>query len=277
MSNQGRSRTTANSKPLCALAALAAVLLLAGCAAVRVLPEAPREFDFDRDTFAFANEVTWKRDLPKLASASNEIPPMAIESDYKLHCFPVSRSSRQFFMHAKFAPSLPRASDDEYRELIDEVVSRDDRGDRSDPHPVVIPGYADLRAFSQDKEALLKDGIGTAMDSYTQRGNWRMIFPFTRRHQKNTAAQVLWMLHAKRPAVVHLVRFPKITINHAVLLYDAVETPKEIRFTTYDPNYSETPLVLTYDRATQTFSFPPTFYYAGGPVNVYEIYRRGLF
>lgn len=251
------------------------LLSVAGCAATPIQePGHGRAYDFERDSFSFVNEVLWK--LPSLTFAVVD-PPAPALSGYHHRCFVIARSSRQFFLHARFDPRLPPATDVIYRQLIGQVVSRDPRGDLPDARPVVIPGYVDLREFSQDKESLLKAGIGSALDSYFQRGNWRMVLPFTRRHQQRVSVQVLRMLQASRPAVVHVVRFPLITINHAVLLYDAVETPAEIRFTTYDPNNSEEPLVLTYNRATRTFAFPATNYFWGGPVNVYEVYRRGLF
>jgi hypothetical protein len=87
------------------------------------------------------------------------------------------------------------------------------------------------------------------------------------------AAECVADLKENRPPLVHVVRFPQLTINHAVLLYAAKETDKEILFTTYDPNKPEHPAMLTFDRATRTFSFPFNDYWPGGRLDVYEIYR----
>ena len=76
------------------------------------------------------------------------------------------------------------------------------------------------------------------------------------------------------PIVVHLVRFPQLTINHALVLFSANETKNEIQFAAYDPNRSDAPVSLKYNRATQTFLFGPNDYFPGGRVDVYEVYHR---
>lgn len=251
---------------------LGAVLLAAACASVPLEPIRGRAFDIERDSFAFSNDILWV--LPTSLEAA---PPAPGNTDYHHRCMVVARSARQFFLHARFDPALPQASDAQYRKVVHEIVWRDPRGDLTDDDPVVVPGYADLREFSKQKESLLKEEMGSVLDTYFQRGNWRMTLPFTRSHQERVAGQVLRMVEAGRPAVVHVVRFPVIAINHAILVYAAQETPESVRFTFYDPNNPDEPRVLSYDRASRTFIFPTTNYFWGGPVNAYEIYRRGLF
>lgn len=248
----------------------ALVLGAAACAAGPPAPSGVRAYDPERDSFAFANQTVWA----PLALAGPAGPPGA---GYYHRCFVMARSVRQFHLHARFDPSLPALADTAYRDLIREVVARDPRGDRAATAPVVFPGFADLRGFSRSHEVLLKDGIGSALGSYFQVGNWRLFFPFTRSHQARVAEQLQRMLATGRPAIVHAVRFPIISINHAVMVYAAAATPAGVRFTAYDPNVPDAPLVLTYDRAARTFLYPATNYFWGGPVNVYEVYRRGLF
>jgi hypothetical protein len=62
-----------------------------------------------------------------------------------------------------------------------------------------------------------------------------------------------------------------------VLVFHAEPTPSEIRFHAYDPNDVERPVVLVFDRASASFRFPGTAYFAGGPVNVYEIFTGVFF
>jgi hypothetical protein len=143
-----------------------------------------------------------------------------------------------------------------------------------DSKRVVIPGYADLRRFSEAQEQLLKSECGGAWESYLQRGNWRMIFPLSRNSQKFTAESLIASLKQNRPPVIHLVRFPQLTMNHAALVFDARETEAEIHFSIYDPNQPASPRTLTFDRATETFIFPANNYFSGGRVDVYEIYRN---
>jgi hypothetical protein len=243
-------------------------LLLCGCATTG--PAFRRPFVFKQDTFAFANELVWEyRFDPATAQTlhTRRKPPPA----YTHHCFVIARSARQFFQHARFDPGLAKADEATYRNLIERVVSTSPRRNLKDK--IVIPGYANLYAFSQAQERLLKAGCGGAWQSYFQRGHWRMIFPLTRRHQEKMAEQLTASLKGNRPPVVHLVRFPSLSINHAVVLFGLAENDREIQFAVYDPNRPEQPAQLIYDRSVRRFTFPANNYFAGGRVDVYEIYR----
>jgi hypothetical protein len=121
---------------------------------------------------------------------------------------------------------------------------------------------------------MLKEECGGAWRSYVQRGHWRMVLPFSRKHQARTAANILLNLQRNRPPVLHVVRFPALSINHAVMVFDATETGAAVHFEVYDPNDPATPMVMTYDRHTRTFSLPPSNYFHGGRVDVYEVYHR---
>jgi hypothetical protein len=189
----------------------------------------------------------------------------------------VARSARQFFQFAQFEPDLPKADEATYRKLIRRVVAQDPQRNLPDSDRIVIPGYANLREFSVGQEHSLKAKCGGAWRSYFQRGHWRMIFPFSREHQRKTAESLVAKIKHNRPPVVHIVRFPQLTINHALVLFDATETEKEIQFAVYDPNKPEKPSRLTFDRATKTFSFPANDYFPGGLVDIYEIYRDFFF
>ncbi len=243
--------------------------------AAKAVP-AVRGFDFDRDTFAYANETKWSYAVDP-ATGCQVSTPRVPEPDYTLHCFVVARAARQFWLHAHFDPSLPEPDAAMCRQLILTVVSRSAQTASPAERKVLIPGYRGLREFSQAQEALLKAHCGGAWRSYFQRGNWRMTFPFSRGHQASEAARLTTALRQGKPLVVHALRFPQLTINHAVLLFGAVETAGGISFQAYDPNVPEREVPLTFDRATRTFSLPPLHYFAGGRVDVYEIYRGWVY
>ena len=234
-----------------------------------------RPFDFARDTFAFVNELEWKyRRDPATGVVSPDGSNEA--SVYTKRCFVLARSARQFFQFARFDPRRPRTSEADYRRLVRAVIARDP----SETGPVerlVVPGYASLRDFSRDWEPLLKRELGGWEDSEFQRGNWRMIWPFSRGHQQSGALAMAAEIAVHRPPVVHLHDFPELAINHAVLLYRVAETPTEIRFDAYDPNQNARPLRLTFARAVGRFVLEPTHYFTGGPVAVYEVYRSALY
>lgn len=236
------------------------------------LPAPARAFDFQKDTFSFANELTWDYHYDSNGHwTSHKRSP---KPDYTLHCFVLARSARQFFDHARFDPNQPVADEKTYRRLIRRVVWISPRKRLPELQKIVIPGYADLRSFSAAHEKLLKAQCGSAWQSYFQRGNWRMIFPFSRAKQARMALQILSHLRPDHPVIVHLLRFPQLSINHAVVLYAARETKREIQFTTYDPNNPESPITLTFDRATRMFVLPATNYFPGGALKAYEVYWK---
>jgi hypothetical protein len=248
-----------------------AALLLAGCATPPPPPPDSRHFIFEQDTFAYANDLVWEYHFDEHGKWTHQL--RVPKSDYTHHCFVVARSAKQFFHHALFDPALPKADSVTYRSRIRDVVSAGARNRLPDASKIVIPGYANLREFSREQEGLLKAQCGGAWQSYFQRGHWRMIWPFSRHQQHQTAERLLKAIRQNAPPVVHLVRFPSLTINHAVALFDVQETAGSIEFEAYDPNSPEQPATLTYDRGRRTFSFPTTAYFPGGRVDVYEIYR----
>jgi hypothetical protein len=247
--------------------------LLCSCASPqKAVSQGERHFDFQKDTFAFPNELVWEYfydDKGNWTSKRRSPAP-----DYWLHCFVLARSTRQFFLNARFEPQWPPAGDKAYKRLIHRVVSSNPRKSLPEEEKVVIPGYPDLRTFSQDHAELLKAECGSAWESYVQRSHWRMLLPFTRHEQSNMAEQLVEALKPKAPIVVHVVRFPQLSINHALVLYDVQETEREIQFTAYDPNQPEGPTTLTYERDTRTFLLPANHYFPGGRIDVYEIYHK---
>lgn len=243
---------------------------LAGCATSPTALNRP--FQFDQDTFAFENELVWEYSYD--AQGRWKGRPRDPKPEYAQHCFPVVRAVRQFWYHAQFEAAEPKESSEEYRKMIRQVVSRNPRKPSAAEKRILIPGYADLRTFSIDHEAVLKAECGGAWESSFQRGHWRMIFPFSRKHQADTAAAILADLQLNRPPILHLATFPALTINHAIMVYGAHEEQDSIRFDTYDPNEPQAPVTLVFDRQTRTFSWPVLDYFPGGPVDVYRVYYR---
>src|SRR5437667_90863 len=200
----------------CRVALALLVILGCGCAATR--SEVSRRFDFQKDTLAFPNQLTWEYHYTadgKWTTEWRQPPP-----DYSQHCFVVARTVRQFFLNARFAPEQPRVNDRTYRGLIRRVIATSPRHE-----------------------------------------------------QEKMASQLFAHVQQNQPIVVLLVRFPQLTINHAIVLFDAQQTAKEIRFIAYDPNRPDSPKTIDYDRASRTFQFAANDYFPGGKVDVYEVYR----
>ncbi len=243
-------------------------VLVSGCATYK--PVAQRHFDFSDDTFAYANELVWEYHFDE--NGRRLVTRRAPAPEYTLHCFVLARTARQFFSNARFAPAQSKADEETCRRLVRRVARSNPRKPLPDAEKIIIPGYSNLREFSEAHESLLKAECGGAWRSYFQRGNWRMAFPFTRSGQKSVAEDLLASSKRNWPPLVHVVNFPKLAINHALLVFDAKETESEIRFTAYDPNDMSQPITITFNRAQRRFLFPQTRYFAGGPVNLYEIY-----
>jgi len=232
----------------------------------------PRRFEFARDSFAFANELVWEyrfdASTGKAAFSRREPKP-----DYALHCFVLARSARQFLYHARFDANQPRGDDESYRRQIRKVVSRNPRKPCQTGEEIVLPGYETLRQFSKSRERLLKDECGGSWQSYVLRSHWRMVFPISRNHQVRTAASLLAAIRLGTSPIAHLVRFPSLTINHGMILFGVTETTAGLRFDAYDPNSPDRPTVLTFEASERAFSLPANHYWAGGRLDIIEIYR----
>jgi hypothetical protein len=161
--------------------------------------------------------------------------------------------------------------------LVREILSRSEHEPCSPEQKVVIPGFGNLRAFSAAMERLLKAECGGAWRSYIMRSHWRMVFPISRAHQARTAASLVDRLRRDFSPVVHLVKFPALTINHSMLFFDAKETAQGIEFHAYDPNNPARPEIIYYDGSRNTFTSPRNSYFAGGDLDIIEIFRTWMF
>ena len=235
----------------------------------------PRRFDFERDSFAFPNELVWEYRFGP-ATGGTTFTRREPRPAYSHRCFVLARGVRQFLYHAHFDPSQPQTKESEYRNLIREILYRHPRQPSEPTAQVVVPGFDGLRSFSRAWEGLLKAECGAAWRSYVLRSHWRMVFPISRRHQRWTADCLVKRIEAGGSAIVHLVVFPRLSINHGMLLFGLCPGPGPRRFRAYDPNRPEQEAVIDFDRDTGSFSLPANHYWAGGRLNVIEIYRDWL-
>jgi hypothetical protein len=238
----------------------------------KAIRQMANSFDFAHDTFAFPNELMWEYRIDpttgKTTTHKNNPPPT-----YAHHCFVVVRAAKQFLLHAQFERNSPPLTDVEYSARVRDLMRRSPQSPSG--NKVIIPGFGNLRDFSAAKKQLLQSNCGGAWQSYVQRGNWRMVFPFSRSHQEHEAKSLVSGISTS--PIVHIVTFPRLSINHAILLFEATDNEDRVEFRGYDPNIVERPVSLFFDKNTRTFHFPATHYFAGGDVNVYQIYRGWLY
>lgn len=249
---------------------LLALLVGAGCCSCPPAPNAPRPFAFGRDTFAFANELRWEYSFNTEGQWVGT--PRKPAPDYSNHCFVLARAAKQFFWNATFAPDLPRTTAGQYRHLIRKVLRSSPRRPAPAEKRILIPGYPDLSTFSADWEAAIKEASGGGWRSYVQLGHWRMIFPFSKGHQKSMALRLARAARTGSPVVVHLVDFPGLRINHAIVVFGLEETREKLFFEAYDPNEPWLSRWLTYDQRAETFRYPTNDYFPGGRIKVYDVY-----
>lgn len=225
-----------------ALAVLLGVACLgAGCVsapaldtALRVAPPPP-PIRFGVDTFAFPNQNRVKnRGKPDL---------------YANWCFIMARAVTQFHRFARFEPSAPRLSHDEYAERVRQVTARAPwRAPLPAVERVVIPGYASLYELSRAEEAAVKAGLGWRFWSWVHWTNWRVVFPMPAVQQEGVARETLQELQAGRLVQWLVTNLPEIELNHTVVVYDyRAAGAAAVDFIAYDPNDPNAPDVIRFD------------------------------
>lgn len=245
---------------------LCLMLVIAGCAtAPPIERSAPRPgsgaaLRFGVDTFAFRNDIRWKN-------------PGKTDM-YANYCFVMARAVTQFHRFARFAPELPRVEPSDYVRLVGEVVAR---APWEDPLPladrVVIPGYASLHELSAAQEAAVKAGLGGFVWTFVHWTNWRVAFPVTGGQQERVARETLAEIDAGRMVQLLVTNLPKVELNHTVIAYDyRIYEGRFIEFIVYDPNESEEPGWVAFDRAERTFFASGVYDTEPGEIRAFRMY-----
>lgn len=239
---------------------LLAILLLPALASAR-------SFDPRRDTFAFANETAWQYDVDDrgtLHISSRQTPPR-----YAHRCFVMSRAVLQFWQFARFEPKQPRASREEYARLIRQISRVPVWSKRTER--IVVPGFRDLREFSEVMPGVLQENLGAWLPTYLRVGNHRMAMGHLRCGQAAAARWLAQSLTEKKLRCIYIARFPHL--NHALIAFRHERRANgDIRFWLYDPNYPGESAWLDYRAAERSFDFQPRWYFPGGRVNVMRVY-----
>ena len=246
---------------------VALAIVAAGCASTpRVLETgdaAVGGFAFERDTFAFPNEIrAFSDDRDDL---------------YANYCFVVARGLRQFFQFARFDPSASPLDRAAYVERVRQVVARPPwQGPIPRDERVVIPGYASLREFSAAQESAVKEGMGGRFWTLMHWTNWRTALPLTRRHQAGVLDEIGRELAAGRLVQLLITNWPILELNHTVVVFASRAHGEEVDLAIWDPNEPGRPGVITFDRRRGTFW--ATRVYATRPqaIRVFRMYYSPL-
>jgi hypothetical protein len=237
------------------------------------------EFRFDRDTFAFQNATVlkYKDGLPYLqVKASREDSA----NRYTRRCFVMSRTAMQFRKFARFDPSRAPLNDLELAARI-RATARRAPWDESLPENqrIVFPGYANLREMSKARAHVFQENLGSGFLTYFRPSNVRMFFQHSRKYQDTTHANLEVDLSRGGLFVAFLSTYPKLSINHTVLVYARQKNPHgdELEhYFVYDPNHAEAPRELTWSPRERAFAYQKDIDFIGGFVRVYQSYGKPL-
>jgi hypothetical protein len=252
------------------IAMLALALILAACAhAGPGAPAAPRPaaarvpaFTFGDDTFAFANDIRARH-------------PDA-EDLYANYCFVLARALRQFHQFARFDPAAPRVSAEEYTRRVRLVTDHAPWQAALPAERVVIPGFANLRAFSAAEEAAVKAGLGSRFWTLVHWTNWRVSMPVPDGHQAAVLDEVLDEVAAGRLVQLLVTNWPKPELNHTVVVYGYRHVEEGVELTVWDPNDPAAPGAVLFDARHERFVASHVYDTRVGPIRVFRMYYSWL-
>ena len=231
--------------------------------ALRASPATPT-LRFGVDTFAFANENrTIYRGKPDL---------------YPNWCFVMARAVTQFHRFARFDPSAPRLTADEYTQRVRQITSRPPwRALLPSDERIVIPGYGGLHEFSRDEERAVKAGLEGRLWSWIHWTNWRVVYPMPRAQQEGVARETVAELQSGRAVQWLITNLPVLELNHTVVVYAyrTYDAPF-IDFIVYDPNDPATPGTIRFDRQARRFSSARVYNTSVGPIRAFRMYFSPL-
>jgi hypothetical protein len=233
-----------------------------------------KTFDFQRDTFGFANQ-TYFDYKPLTDTQTQIIRRRGRVPDFSRHCFQLCRAVLQFFKFAEFRPDLPKVSESEYQEIV-RRVSRIPAWSSGPRSKVIVPGYQDLNSFSLGETLTVQKNLGLWWPSYWRIGNWRIVNPVPRSGQERMAKWLRTALDAQQIRDVYITRFKPI--NHCLVVYHYDSRPNgDLVFDVYDANQPGKLVHLSYHASDRSFYYDKTWYYRGGLVNVLPLYVSLLF
>lgn len=226
-----------------------------------------REFDPQRDAFAFANETVFAYDVDK--AGHMRVTAKATPEHLTHRCFCFTRAVMQFWNFARFDPRQARLSQEEYRSRLRALFRIPVWSKRTER--IVFPGFKNLWDFSHAHEQLVQDEFGSWVMTYLRPGNWRMAWPPVRFMQRGIAEDLFADVSRGKLRAVYLAKFP--SMNHAVVVYAAQRLPGGgIRFRVYDSNYAGSSARLDYVPARNLFDFERRFYWPGGELRAFPVY-----
>jgi hypothetical protein len=237
------------------------------------------EFCFDRDTFAFQNATVLKyQDGIAFFRPNSEASDPA--NSYTRRCFVMTRTAMQFRKFARFNPHGVPLNDQELAQRIRAVARRKPWLEvLPENQRIAFPGYSNLREISKARTQVFENNIGSGFMSYFRPSNIRMVFLESKGYQEKTHQNLDATLARGDTFVAFLTTYPKMSINHAVLIYGRKKSrPRDEleHYLVYDPNHAEAPRELTWSPRKCAFAYQKDIDFIGGFVRVYQAYDKPL-
>jgi hypothetical protein len=235
-------------------------------------------FIFQHDTFAFKNATVlkYKNGQPTLQRQLAADPT----NQYTRRCFVMSRAVVQFWKFARFDPAGAPIGD---RELAGRIRAVAHRAPWGAPLPedqrILFPGYKNLRVLSEAKTDVFEKNLGSGFATYFRPANARMIFEQSPAYQEKTHTNLDVALARADLFVAYLSTFPKLEINHTILIYSRKPGRSKdglTRYLVYDPNHPDAPRELTWSPGERAFAYQKDIDFVGGFVRIYQCYGKPL-
>jgi hypothetical protein len=236
-------------------------------------------FRFDRDTFAFQNATVlkYKDGIAFLRPKWESDDPA---NSYTRRCFVMTRTVMQFRKFARFDLGSSPLNDQELAARVRAVTRYAPwRESLPENQRIVFPGYANLREISKAHSQVFEENIGSGFITYFRPSNIRMVFLQSNGYQEQTHANLDAALSRGDLFVAYLSTYPKMSINHSVLIYARKKSrPQDEleRYFVYDPNHAEGPRELTWSPRERAFAYQKDIDFIGGSVRIYQAYGKPL-
>lgn len=260
---------------------LAGVGWLSAVTVICVAPAsaAESEFRFHGDTFAFQNATVLKyHDGIAFFRPNSQASDPA--NSYSRRCFVMTRTAMQFRKFARFNPNGVPLNDQQLAQRIRAVAGRAPWLEvLPENERIVFPGYSNLREISKVRTQVFEDNIGSGFMSYFRPSNIRMVFLESKGYQKKTHQNLDAVMARGDTFVAFLTTYPKMSINHAVLIYGRKKSrhgDELEHYFAYDPNHAEAPRELTWSPRECAFAYQKDIDFIGGFVRVYQSYDKVL-
>ena len=240
---------------------------------VALSASAAQPFNFQRDTFGFANMTVFEYENGIAHLRRGDV---AKQERYTRRCFVLSRAVWQFRKFARFDVHAPPLDDRELIARIRAVTRRQAwKPELPEKERIVFP-YADLREMSRKRGRVLQETVGKGWPTYWRPGNYRVFFAPGRSYQEQTHRNLEAALAGGDLFIGYLTTLPRLSINHAVLVYAHKDSAPGgmTHYLAYDSNHPEGPRELTWLERDHTFSYQKDWDFVGGPVRVYQVYGK---